>query len=513
MTFNDLTQIALLGTERQTLASPLGQDPLARLQQRLDLAQREPFLLSAAALSSLYERAGRLPAQDTAAVPPPCAAESLARVNHRAGMLLLRLLGGEHGALLGEWLTLARQAGCRVPPEALPALLGTGATRLDLREAIRPVLGERGTWLATLNPDWTWVSDAASGDDSAWETGERAARLAVLERWRRVDPGRARDLVARTWKEDPPEDRTAFLAALDPGLSMADEAFLETALLDRRKEVRHTAAGLLARLPDSALVKRMVDRAAALLRWTAGTDGSWARLARARPAVLEVTLPDQCDKAMQRDGLEVRPPQGLGEKAWWLIQMLEVVPLRTWTRAWNVAPTDIVAASQAGEWKDVLIEAWTRAATRQHDAEWADALFPVALEGRRFEALDRLLSALPPPQREARLCALFAADTPGTRELCGESVTRCRHAWSPGFSRAVLGWLRRVTAQPSSDWAVRGRLKDLAGCLAPETLPEAGHGWPTGSPGWEFWAKGMDEFLTAAQFRNEMHAAFSRPPH
>ena len=57
--------------------------------------------------------------------------------------------------------------------------------------------------------------------------------------------------------------------------------------------------------------------------------------------------------------------EGFGEKAWWLIQMLESVPLALWSREWKAAPAEILAASQAGDWKKEFFEAWTRAAIRQ----------------------------------------------------------------------------------------------------------------------------------------------------
>lgn len=512
MKFNELTQVVLLGTERHAPAAPAAQSPLAGLQAQLDWTQREQSLLLAAALSSLHERGGRLPARDSAPMLAPCAGESLARASDRAGALLLRLVGGEYAELLDEWLELAREASQLAPPEALPQLLAAGATKPEWREAILPALGERGRWLAGLNPDWSWVSGATAEDENIWHTGERPARLLFLQRLRRADSAKALELLTGTWKEEAPEDRTSFLGLLEIGLSASDEPFLETALDDRRKDVRRTAASLLGSLPDSALVKRMVERVKPLLKWVPGESGSALRLRKARPASLEVALPVECDKAMQRDGVEPKPPQGFGERVWWVIQMLELTPLCTWTTVWNVAPGDILAASFGGEWKKELIDAWTRAALRQRNAEWAEALFGVALEGQRFDKFEGLLRILPPPQCEARLSPLLAGDDPKTRDLLGLLVAHCRHDWSAGFSRDVLMWLRRLTAEPSNGWQVRNQLKDFARRLAPETLQEAANGWPTTLPGWDFWSKGVDEFLAAAQFRADLRAAFPHPP-
>ena len=173
-----------------------------------------------------------------------------------------------------------------------------------------PLLGERGRWLAAQNPEWSWVTGTSGEGDNVWETGDRAARLAYLRKVRETQPGRARELLISTWKVEPAEDRAAFIAVLETGLSQDDEAFLEAALDDKRKEVRRKAAALLARIPGSALVTRMTERTLPLLRFTSPESGGVMKLKKSKPAALEVTLPAECDKAMQRDGGDD------GESAW-----------------------------------------------------------------------------------------------------------------------------------------------------------------------------------------------------
>ena len=88
-------------------------------------------------------------------------------------------------------------------------------------------------------------------------------------------------------------------------------------------------------------------------------------------------------------------------------------------------------------------------------------------------------------------------------------IAQCRHEWSLEFSRQILSWLRKTAAQQSTDWQLRNQIKDFALRLAPATLPEAAHPWPTDSAGWQFWSKGVDEFLAVAQFRSDLYAAFT----
>ena len=71
----------------------------------------------------------------------------------------------------------------------------------------------------------------------------------------------------------------------------------------------------------------------------------------------------QNDLLMQRDGLEPKPySQGIGEKAWWLRQMLELIPPRVWSResGWTIG--ELIEAAKRGEWKNVFLDGWSQAA-------------------------------------------------------------------------------------------------------------------------------------------------------
>ncbi len=513
MTFADLTQVALLGTERQSPPALAGVTPLAQLSAQLDPSRKEQALLSLAALQGLYERAGAVAVCHAAPLPPTCPDEEAPRAGQQAGACLGRMLAGDFVELLPEWLELAARADQLAPPELLPPLLDAAAAKPELREPILAVLGQRGRWLAEQNSAWGWVSGGIAEDETVWQVGDRPARALFLARLRRTQPDRARELLHGTWKEEAPEDRATFLALLASGLGPADEPFLEAALDDKRKEVRRTAAGLLARIPGSGLVRRMLERVQPLLAYTPPEAGSLLKLKKGKAAQIEVTLPAECTKPMLRDGVEPKPPEGMGEKAWWLVQMLGAVPLNHWSETWNLPPAEVLAASQTKEWRKEFFEAWMLAAVRQQHAEWADLLFDLALATKRYPRLGELLPVLPPPRREARLMELLAADLTPKGESLGELALAGTHAWSPELSRAVLAWLRRQTARDTGDWQLRTQLKAYARRLAPEVLPQAAQGWATDSPAWAFWSSGIEGFLEVLHFRVGLHQAFQNPVH
>lgn len=508
MKFEELAQVALLGTERQNCSTSTALTPLGQLESQIDLAQRARALLSLAALCGLHEQVGRLPTTDRSPMPEPCPPETVTVCGDRAAVLLSRLLTGEFEVLLHEWLALAASARVVASPEFLPKLLHLGASKPGLRGPIFNVLGERGAWLAMQNPDWSWVRETTDVDESIWQTGDGSARLAFLRNLRRTDPVRATELLTLGWKEESGEDRPDLIMALESGLSLIDEPFLEAALNDKRKDVRQNAALMLAHLPESALVKRMVERVRPLLKFLPGAPASMLRLKKAKLAIIEVTLPEACDKSMQRDGIDPKPPQSFGEKAWWFIQCLGVVPLPIWVELWGETASEIVAASLQSEWKGELLQGWTFATLHQKNSEWAAELFDFTLQEKGIDACQKLLSIMSLDVREARMTALLHETNPEAAHKQTVFLPHCRHEWSPGFSRVFLDFMRRQSAQDFESWPLRREFAGCAPCLAVETLPEALGGWPTEAGGWAFWSKGVEEFLALVQFRNDLRLVF-----
>ena len=522
MSFDQLTQLALRGVERWEGPAAGADGPsspsstntapsLAFLQAQVSRIPSEHHLLSQAVLAGLHEQIGRLPAQDPSPAPTPAPAEHQARVTRSAHVILQNLLGGETPQLLPEWLKLAAAHGRIVHPEALPALLTLGAQKPELRPGITPVLGHRGVWLAHHFPPGSWVHDPATPEASPWETGSPESRLAFLQHTRQTHPDRARELLAQTWNQESPDDRARLVATFEIGLSSNDEPFLESALDDRRMEVRRASVRLLARLPESRWAGRMRERVSPLLTWVPGTPGGLLGLREAQPARLEVILPAACDKPMQRDGIEAKPLPGFGEKAGWLIQMLEFLPLHHWTHTWQTTPSQIVAASDTGECANELFEAWTRAALFQSQSDWAEALFESAVRNQRITHLPKLLSVLRPDQREAQMLQLLNPDNVFIRPFLGTIVACLDHPWTQPFSRTMIAFLQQETSRVSGNWALRDGLASLAVCFSPAVLPDLFSGWSADPAPWAFWSSGVEALLRAAQCRIEIQRAFSHP--
>jgi hypothetical protein len=463
-----LVRAALLGTERQAASEEAEMNDPALDAAVAALADRpaEARVLGTAALLDAWRRAGRRPSRsDVPAAPPAPEAEERVCGDH-AAVMLRQVLAGGPPSLVAEWMALAEKAGVAIPHELLPPVLDSGARHAAVRDAIADALGPRGRWLAALNPAWAYATGVAPDPAGGWETATAEERARILRDLRASDPAAGLALLRTTWATDPSRDRAAFLDALSVGLGMDDESFLESALDDKRKEVRTAAARLLGTLPESRLVGRTTERLAPLLRVHV-PDGMIARLRGQGPRI-DVELPVACDKAMQRDGIEPKPPYGTGERTWWLQQMIAAVPPSVWSAAWGMDAAACIQAARAGGEPGTLVRAWTQATVRAGDAAWAEALLRAGADVSEHLLAQELLATVPPHRLEA-----VALERLGLiKQLQGGSaVSRilesARVSWSPALTRAVL--LALPPALEPSDWSLREMLRLSANHMHPVT--------------------------------------------
>lgn len=513
-------QLLKIGTARAA-QPPAGLGaPLDTLLPAAHADRPEAALWQSIGALDLWERSGFL-APPAAAAPAsaPAPVEHLRACPPRADAVLARLLAGRLPAgLQVEWLRLLRRHGGRLPPRFLPPLLDAATRQDTLRPDLLPVLGERGRWLARLQPQWSW---AAGADDAeaAWDTGTPEQRVAALQAWRARDPQAARAALEASWPSEPPERRPALLAALVTRLGSDDEAFLEQALDDRRKEVRTVAQRLLARLPGSQLRQRMLARLQPLLR----LDGSR----------LELTLPEACDAPMRRDGVGLAAHPGLGEKAGWVVDMLAAVDPDTWTARFSLAPQACLALAAGSEFAAVLVRGWSLAALRQVESAtlpgvpaWASAIMPWWIGAGRM-ARDAMPDAVPDALSdalaarlhedaalaEAMLDALPAgwAGDHALVALLHRCVANAADAWAPGPTLRMMRQMRDARAQldaAGGPWLARQLLPAFARAADPATAAGFELAWRAEAGADGYWRAVLDPFFDLVRQRHEMILSF-----
>ncbi|HEX6870745.1 MAG TPA: DUF5691 domain-containing protein [Micromonosporaceae bacterium] len=437
----DLLATALVGTDRRLSPSTVEDPPGA--------------LLDLAAVWSVYRRAGVPPVRGLP-TPAPAPADERPVVAEPAVTTLASLLDPDtdqigldqttRAALLTEWLKVATARNLRAAPESLPALLEIGRRHPPLRPLVLAAGGARASWLAQQNPDWTYLTGGPSRPDaSTWADGSPAQRVAYLAALRHVDPAAGRELLDQDWSTLDVEERVGLVGALATGLGSADEQFLERVLDDRRREVRLAAAELLATLPGSGYQTRMARRASASLRH--GPDGT-----------VVVRPPADVDPAMLRDGISRKPPSRIGERAWWLAQVLARTPLTVWTEGgseFGTTPDGLLGRQVTDGWAAVVHQGLAEAASTQRDAGWAEALL-TTLEpdlatrpGPVPRWVEALFWVLEPAQATRRALAVLREPSPGPRaRLLEVLLAGCPPPWPAEVADAVLAGLETHAAHP-----------------------------------------------------------------
>jgi hypothetical protein len=139
--------------------------------------------------------AGRLGALSLPALP---AGVSPAPEDERLHGLMRDVL--QHGPenMLAPMFHALDQAGQRLPYALLVERLNEGRRSVELRTWLTPVLGERGRWLAGLNPQWSYASGVqeTANAELIWQEGSIEQRVALLHSERETDA----DQAAPDWK-------------------------------------------------------------------------------------------------------------------------------------------------------------------------------------------------------------------------------------------------------------------------------------------------------------------------
>lgn len=473
--WQDLISTSLIGTERRALPTPTTPGFPAPGELSGDTVRGAAQLLDRAALLVVARRAGQLPGH--ADPVAPASADSCPEASMAAGQRLARILSGEHSEVLPEWLDAAVARNKRAPGYLLPALLDRARRDRGLRSLVAAVGGPRVFWLAGLNPAWSFLATepasaprtepvtagpagtgagpagtGAGGFESPadeppqaqpiWEFGSLGERRHYLSTVRASDPAAATELITAAWEAATADEKAVYLTALADGLGRADEPLLERALDDRRLEVRQRAADLLSRVPGAAIGQRMAERAVSCLRVERGLRGT--RLL-AEP-------PSGCDAAMRRDGIIPRPPGGrdrVGERGWWLAEVLARTPLRTWPERFGMQPADIVVM-RMDEWAPQVVAGWARAAIAQQDPDWARVLLgrglardlPGAGADPKMGPLPpefpagELISVLPPAE-QAAVATVLASSIPDGASLLAV-LSGVPGPWGEHLAAAVL---------------------------------------------------------------------------
>jgi hypothetical protein len=485
-----LLPIAMVGTERQPGPLPAWPGAVGALvaEAARDAPGPSGPVLRAMAVITACEAAGLQDRAWTASPPEAAPTDARPAVPDGAGghlRLLLRWALTDAPARLQQqvFADLAA-AGLRLPETLLPLALEIGRRSVALRAPLLPVLGERGLWLARQREDWRYAAGVGSAapDESQWTDGTLEQRRAFLARERGLDAAAARARLEAALPELPAKERADLAGQLAIGLGPDDEALLDRLRADRGREVREVALSLLLRLPDAAHPRRAAARLAPLLR-------------RERALIRQhwvIDAPQAVDAAgasaraadWSADQLILERPQAekLGERAWWLYQLVRQVPLGHWISTTGMTPAELLHWAAGTDWHEALTRGWFDVLGATREPDWCEAFIDIASAGpanaesahRPTHQVAQALGWLPQARRERYwlrhleqkslpLSALIAAASGG--DTLGPALSQALTAQL--IARARGGLLK-------DDYAVRAMLAEFGAVVHPDSLAAYG---------------------------------------
>ncbi len=366
------------------------------------------------------------------------------------------IVGGTYPALLPELFELLLAGGYHAPFPELPKLLD-GLSKLVREQpevAYRrlPVLGERGRWLAGLNPEWAHLHPEYDFAVAFGATGSAKERVPLLRQWRQVDPAAAREALSAIWTTLSPRNQELLLETCSVGLSFEDIDFLTEALVPRRAGVRQQAARLLLLAGEAEVLSdfQMLARSAL------DEDGRWERV-----------IDDPVDQEiLQRYG-------GLPKRTELPAHLLGLLPPYVWRNLQEAGYRDFYGALN----ENGLIAA-TRAATDHRDEAAARALVEVLSVRAKHSLSEAELAGLAGVLSEEVFTATFHDLLSREDQLFHPGGTALQlavltpHGWSVRITKAAMTQLSQHLFGGGAGYLLRG-IEHRWRAAIPRLNPEA----------------------------------------
>ncbi|MFG0249230.1 MAG: DUF5691 domain-containing protein [Phycisphaeraceae bacterium JB051] len=443
--WQQLVNTAILGTERNALL-PADTFPWA-MSTATDTTDQ--FLDLAGALA-IYELAGKQPNvnHSPAIEVKPCDVQE-AMLDPRTTAHLIQILYGDQSDLLEQWVDAACQTQRCVEPELLSALLHRASNRSGaLQQKLLQLVGQRGKWLAQMHPTWHRLYNQPSlkTANKTWETAKLEQRLVMLNELIENEPSTAREFVQNTWEQESADARVKMLQIFTDHINADDETWLESLLDDRSKQVKTLTSQMLSTLPDSALSLRMAQRLESYVQFKP------AKGLMKRNGKLSITLQDEIDQSMSRDGLEAKGSQGMGAKAALFSRIVALTALRWWEQQ-EPQISKWLKITLNHEWALPLFHGFKHAILTQNNLSWAsqfvtDICLPkapgksVITDELREEALSQLLEMLPDDTLEALANESLQTLKNNAISRIDILLKACRTQWNHAMSLNVIDMLK-----------------------------------------------------------------------
>ena len=390
------------------------------------------------------------------------------------------------------------------PPELLPTILQEAYNQPLKWTTLLPLAGPLGIWLARQHSNWKFLVTGLSGGKK-WIELPQATRLSTLIFKLHHSPDTIHDLLENHWNQLGYIEQFDILSLLGSHPELITSSFLSTCMEKGKKNVRKSAAYILAQKPENDWQNRMKSRLAVALTYTE-TDG------------VAVSLPGQIDKSWSIDGIDAKErwnKRPAGESRLYLL--ISLCPPQWCEQILELSSYEIIEEVWEQEYFSTLLQAWTKAATSYSDADWASSLMEAWTDVHHDLGepdLKSFIHSLPEDVYQSGLLTLLDRQTvlPYENMLVAQLLRYGTFTWTNKittlfFKRLGL-WLEHK--RPHLIYPQAQQLFKTAAHKCPAHLAEYFKDrFPRHSKPWPNFGHMIDEFIEHMLRRQEIHKAFT----
>jgi len=195
-------------------------------------------------------------------------------------------------------------------------------------------------------------------------------------------------------------------------------------------------------------------------------------LLRKKSVALAIALPKSWDPAFERDALEQKPPSGIGERAWWLQQIVARTPPTALFE--GTPPEAILQAISDSEYSDTLPAALRESSARFGDAKWSIAVAQHELSAPRKGKSDNLptVPAGLSTEHAAAIIHTLIVDDRFNLQASWGYASGIPRPWPLALSQTTLKLLATKKVKGAPQWyEVGAALEEISRSIHPGAAP------------------------------------------
>ena len=241
-------------------------------------------------------------------------------------------------------------------------------------------------------------------------------------------------------------------------------------------------------------------------------------LGKLRKRKLRIDLPTAPDKAALRDGIEAKPPASrkIGERAFWLSQLVAMVPPSHWCRRFDCDAQTFLDAVLATDYANELLGALTQATVRHPQGEWTQVLARAWMASSQdataiLAALYDLAKTGSPAERAALLELQLRDTKTANAGYISHLLDAVELQWNATITKLAIDHLAETVASSKENWSQSRNSLDawarrcdigIGAQRAAALLDKYGEG--------HSWRNALEQFNDIVAFRAAMHKELTK---